>query len=182
MNNLKSNYLETVVPKLVDEFKYKNPHQIPKLVKIQINSGLGLNGQNRVFIQKATDEIRAITGQHPVLTMAKKSVAGFKVREGMPLGLSVTLRSEKMYAFLERFIKIVLPRIRDFRGLDPNNFDKYGNYNMGISEQLVFPEIDYDNVEQRRGFNITIVTTGKNSRESFYLLKELGLPFAKTEE
>lgn len=181
MNNLKSNYLETVVPKLVDEFKYKNPHQIPKLVKIQINSGLGLNGQNRVFIQKATDEIRAITGQHPVLTMAKKSVAGFKVREGMPLGLSVTLRSEKMYAFLERFIKIVLPRIRDFRGLDPNNFDKYGNYNMGISEQLVFPEIDYDNVEQRRGFNITIVTSAKNSVEGRYLLQELGFPFAKTQ-
>jgi large subunit ribosomal protein L5 len=181
MNNLKSSYLETVVPKLVDEFKYKNPHQVPKLVKIHINSGLGLNGQNRVFIQKATDEIRAITGQHPVLTMAKQSVAGFKVREGMPLGLSVTLRREKMYAFLERFIKVVLPRIRDFRGLNPNNFDKYGNYNMGISEQLVFPEIDYDSVEQRRGFNITIVTSAKTPVEGRYLLQELGFPFAKTQ-
>jgi len=180
MGNLKNDYLKGVVPKLVDEFKYKNQHQIPKLEKIQINSGLGLNGQNRVFVQKAIDEIRAITGQHPVLRMAKQSVAGFKVREGMPLGLTVTLRREKMYDFLERFIKIVLPRIRDFRGLDPNNFDKDGNYNLGLSEQLVFPEIDYDNVEQRRGFNVTIVTTAKNAVEGRFLLQELGFPFSKS--
>jgi large subunit ribosomal protein L5 len=179
MSNLKKDYLEVVVPKLVNEFKYSNIHQIPKIEKIQVSAGLGLNASNRVFLQKATEEIRQITGQHPVLTMSKNSIAGFKIREGMPLGLTVTLRKEKMYAFLEKFIKLVLPRIRDFRGLNPKNFDKHGNYNLGISEQLVFPEIDYDSVEQRRGFNITIVTTAKNSTESFFLLKELGVPFAK---
>ena len=181
MSNLKNDYLSKVVPKLLEEFKYENKHQIPKIEKIQISAGLGLNAQNRVFLQKATEELRLITGQQPILTSAKKSVAGFKIREGMPLGLTVTLRREKMYAFLEKFIHLVLPRIRDFRGLNPLNFDKDGNYNLGISEQLVFPEIDYDNVEQRRGFNITIVTTAKNSTESFFLLKEVGLPFAKKE-
>ena len=179
MTDLKTHYLEGVVPKLVEEFGYLNKHQIPKLEKIQINSGLGLNAQNRVFLQKATEEIRLITGQHPVLTSSRKSIAGFKIREEMPLGLTVTLRREKMYSFLEKFITLVLPRIRDFRGLNPLNFEKHGNYNLGISEQLVFPEIDYDSVEQRRGFNITIVTTAKNSTESFFLLKELGVPFAK---
>jgi large subunit ribosomal protein L5 len=179
MTNLKSHYLEVVTPKLVEEFKFSNKHQIPKLEKIQVSMGLGLNAQNRIFLQKATEEIRVITGQHPVLTSARKSIAGFKIREGMPLGLTVTLRREKMYAFLERFINLVLPRIRDFRGLNPTNFDKHGNYNLGISEQLVFPEIDYDSVEQRRGFNITIVTTAKNPAEGYFLLKELGVPFAK---
>ena len=127
----------------------------------------------------AVDDMTRISGQKPVVTLARKSIAGFKIREGMPLGLTVTLRREKMYAFLEKFIKIVLPRIRDFRGLTTTNFDRYGNYNLGISEQLVFPEIDYDTVEQRRGFNITIVTSAKNNQESFFLLKELGVPFKK---
>jgi large subunit ribosomal protein L5 len=179
MNNLKDHYLKVVVPKLSEQFQYKNIHQIPKIEKIHINAGLGLNAQNRVFLQKATEEIRLITGQQPILKNAKKSIAGFKVRQGMPLGLTVTLRREKMYSFLERFIKLTLPRIRDFRGLKPNTFDKFGNYNIGISEQLVFPEIDFDSVDQRRGFNITIVTTATNSQESFFLLKELGVPFAK---
>ena len=178
-SNLKNDYLNVVIPKLQEEFQYKNKHQLPKLVKITINSGLGQNGQNRVYLQKATEEIRAISGQQPILTLAKKSVAGFKVREGMPLGLTVTLRREKMYAFLEKFIKVVLPRIRDFRGLDPNNFDKHGNYNLGITEQLIFPEIDYDNVEQRRGFNITIVTSAKTANEGKFLLQVLGFPFKK---
>jgi large subunit ribosomal protein L5 len=178
-SNLKNDYLNVVIPKLQEEFQYKNKHQLPKLVKITINSGLGQNGQNRVYLQKATEEIRAISGQHPILTLAKKSVAGFKVREGMPLGLTVTLRREKMYAFLEKFIKVVLPRIRDFRGLNPNNFDKHGNYNLGVTEQLIFPEIDYDNVEQRRGFNITIVTSAKTANEGRFLLQELGFPFKK---
>ena len=182
MSNLKNEYINIVIPKLQKEFDYKNVHQIPKIEKIQVSCGLGLNAQNRTILQKATEEIRLITGQHPILTIAKDSIAGFKIREGMPLGLTVTLRREKMYAFLEKFIKLVLPRIRDFRGLNPNNFDKFGNYNLGISEQLVFPEIDYDSVEQRRGFNITIVTTAKNSKESFYLLQQLGLPFAKNEK
>ena len=179
MNNLKEHYLKTVVPKLVEEFQYKNVHQIPKIEKIHINCGLGLNASNRVFLQKATEEIRVITGQQPILRNAKKSIAGFKVRQDMPLGLTVTLRREKMYSFLERFIKLALPRIRDFRGLKPNTFDKHGNYNIGISEQLVFPEIDFDSVDQRRGFNITIVTTAKNQQEGYYLLKELGVPFSK---
>ena len=179
MTNLKEHYLTTVIPKLVDEFKYSNKHQIPKIEKIHISAGLGLNASNRVFLQKAIEEIRLITGQHPILTNSKKSIAGFKIREGMPLGLTVTLRREKMYAFLEKFIKLVLPRIRDFRGLTTTNFDKEGNYNLGIAEQLVFPEIDYDNVDQRRGFNITIVTTAKNAKESLFLLKELGVPFKK---
>jgi large subunit ribosomal protein L5 len=179
MSNLRKEYINNIVPNLLKEFKYSNVHQIPKIEKINISCGLGLNASNRVFLQKATEEIRLITGQQPILTNAKTSIAGFKIREGMPLGLTVTLRREKMYAFLEKFIKLVLPRIRDFRGLNPNNFDKYGNYNLGISEQLVFPEIDYDSVDQRRGFNITIVTTAKNSREAFYLLQQIGLPFSK---
>jgi large subunit ribosomal protein L5 len=179
MSNLKNHYLETVVPNLVKEFQYQNTHQIPKLEKIQVSAGLGLNAQNRVFLQKATEEIRLITGQNPILTTSKKSIAGFKIREGMPLGLTVTLRREKMYAFLETFTKLVLPRIRDFRGLNPSNFDKHGNYNLGITEQLVFPQIDYDSVDQRRGLNITIVTTANNSTEGLFLLKELGVPFSK---
>jgi large subunit ribosomal protein L5 len=179
MSNLKKQYFESVAPKLLGEFEYKNIHQIPKLEKIQVSAGLGLNAQNKVFLQKATEEIRLITGQHPILTKAKNSIAGFKVREGMPLGLTVTLRREKMYAFLERLTKLVLPRIRDFRGLSAKNFDKDGNYNLGISEQLVFPDIDFDTVDQRRGFNITIVTTAKNPKEGFFLLKELGVPFEK---
>lgn len=179
MNNLKTHYLDSVVPSLVKEFAYPNKHQIPKIEKIHVSAGLGLNAGNRVFLQKATEEIRLITGQQPIVTLSRNSIAGFKIREGMPLGLTVTLRREKMYAFLEKFIKLVLPRIRDFRGLNPNNFDKHGNYNIGITEQLVFPEIDYDSVDQRRGFNITIVTTAKNSTEGFFLLKELGVPFAK---
>ncbi len=182
MNNLKNHYFTSVIPKLLEEFKYENIHEIPKLEKIQISSGLGLNAQNRVFLQKAIEEIRIITGQQPIVTNSKKSIAGFKIREGIPLGLTVTLRREKMYSFLERFIKLVLPRIRDFRGLNSTNFDKYGNYNMGISEQLVFPDIDFDSVDQKRGFNITIVTTAKNQQEGFFLLKELGVPFAIREK
>jgi large subunit ribosomal protein L5 len=179
MSNLKKHYLDIVIPNLLKEFQYQNKHEIPKLEKIHVSAGLGLNAQNRVYLQKATEEIRLITGQQPILTISKKSVAGFKIREGMPLGLTVTLRREKMYSFLETFTKLVLPRIRDFRGVNPNNFDKYGNYNLGITEQLVFPQIDYDNVDQRRGLNITIVTTAKNSTEGLFLLKELGVPFAK---
>lgn len=182
MNNLKKEYNEIVISKLEKKFQYQNKHQIPKIEKIIISSGLGLNAQNKNFLQKSIEEIRLITGQQPIVTKAKKSIAGFKIREGMPLGLVVTLRKEKMYAFLEKFIKLVLPRIRDFRGLSPKNFDKYGNYSIGISEQLVFPEIDFDNVEQKRGFNINIVTTAQTEEESYFLLKELGFPFAIPEK
>ena len=178
MNNLKVHYLTNVIPNLIKEFQYQNKHQIPKLEKICVSAGLGLNTQNRVYLQKATEEISLITGQHPILTKSKKSIAGFKIREGVFLGLTVTLRREKMYAFLEKLTKLVLPRIRDFHGVNPNSFDTHGNYNLGITEQLVFPEIDYDSVDQQRGFNITIVTTAKDPREGFFLLKELGLPFS----
>ena len=177
MSDLKSHYLEVVKPKLLNEFKYSNIHEIPKLVKIQINSGLGLNAQNRVYLQKATEEMRLITGQQPILTISKKSIAGFKIREDIPLGLTVTLRREKMYSFLSKFVNLVLPRIRDFRGLNPTNFDKYGNYNLGISEQLVFPEIDYDKVDKIRGMDIVIVTTAKTDVEARALLKNFNIPF-----
>lgn len=181
MTNLKIEYKETIIPKLTEHFKYKNVHQIPKIEKIMVSTALGLNAQNKNYLQKSIEEIRLITGQQPIITKAKKSIAGFKIREGMQLGLKVTLRREKMYSFLEKFIKLTLPRIRDFRGLDSSKFDKYGNYNIGISEQLAFPEIDYDKVDQKRGFNITIVTTSKTLDESFFLLKEFGVPFTNLE-
>lgn len=182
MTNLKKQYKEEVMTQLKEEFRYKNIHQIPKIEKIVISAGLGLNAQNRTYLQNAIEEIRKISGQHPVLTKAKKSISGFKIRQGMPLGLMVTLRNEKMYAFLEKLIKLVFPRIRDFRGVNPNGFDKYGNYNIGLSEQLVFPEIDYDGVEQRRGFNITIVTSANTREEGLFLLSRLGFPFKKIDK
>ncbi len=178
MNNLKKLYQEEVRAYLQKEYSYSNPHQIPKIEKIQISAGLGLNAQNKNYLQRAIEEVRQISGQQPIVTKAKKSVAGFKIREGMPLGLVVTLRKEKMYSFLEKTTKLVFPRIRDFRGLNPNQFDKYGNYHFGITDQLVFPEIDYDNVEQKRGFNISIITTAKNKDEGYSLLKALGFPFS----
>jgi large subunit ribosomal protein L5 len=174
---LKRDYQERIVPELKKQFNYTNVHQIPKLIKINVSCGLGLNGQNNTFLQKSIDELRIITGQQPITTVAKKSIAGFKVRKDMPLGLKTTLRRRKMYAFLTRLIHLVLPRIRDFRGLPTTGFDKYGNYSLGLSEQLVFPEINYDDVDQKRGFNITIVTTAKTPEESFLLLQELGVPF-----
>lgn len=179
MSNLKEKYLNVVIPKLNKEFNYSNVHKIPKIVKIQISSGLGLNAQNKTYLKNTIEEYREITGQHPVLTLAKKSVSGFKVREGMVIGIFVTLRKNKMYSFLEKLIKIVLPRLRDFRGLSINKFDKNGNYNLGIVDQLIFPEINYENIDKQRGFNINIVTSTKNKKESLFLLKELGIPFAK---
>lgn len=179
MANLKLKYQQEVSVKLLEEFEYKNKHQIPKLEKIQISMGLGLKAQNKKYLEKAINEIRLITGQHPLLTKAKKSVAGFKIREGMPLGLVVTLRREKMYDFFEKLIKLVLPRIKDFRGLSVKSFDKRGSYSFGISDQLVFPELNYDDVEEKRGFNITIVTTSNTETETYFLLKHLGFPFAE---
>lgn len=176
--NLKCFYNENVKLQLFKEFNYKNIHQIPKINKIVVSIGLGLQAQNQNFLEKAIEEIRLITGQHPIITKAKQSIAGFKIREDMTLGLMVTLRDEKMYAFLEKLIKLVLPKIRDFRGLKIKQFDNHGNYNLGIFEQLIFPEIDYGAVEQRRGFNINICTTAKTSKEGFFLLKELGFPFS----
>lgn len=176
---LKRQYEEEVVPQLNEQFQYKNRHQIPKILKIKINRGLGTTAQNTKVLQKTINEVRAISGQQPIITTAKKSIAGFKVREEMPLGVTVTLRRDKMYSFLERLINLVLPRIRDFQGLDPKKMDKHGNYNFGINDQLIFPDIEYDQVDQTLGFNITIVTTAKTQQEGLILLKQLGIPFRK---
>lgn len=173
-------YREKVAPALTEKFGYKNPHQLPKIIKIQVNRGLGLAAQNKTILQKSVEELRLITGQQPLVTRAKKSIAGFKIREEMELGVTVTLRKEKMYSFLERLINLVLPRVRDFRGLDDKAFDRFGNYNFGILEQLVFPEISYNIIDQSRGYNITIVTTAKTPAEGFALLDEFGFPFKKS--
>ena len=174
---LKETYNEVVREKLQNQFNYKNSHQIPVLEKITINRGLGLDASNKATLQSTIEEFRVITGQQPVVQKAKKSIAGFKIREGMPLGVSVTLRRTKMYSFLERLIHIVLPRTRDFRGLDPRAFDGNGNYNLGLVEQLIFPEISFEKIDKTRGFTITIVTTAKTNEEGYFLLKELGFPF-----
>ena len=173
---IKAVYENEVVPYLKETFEYKNIHQIPKIEKIQINRGLGIAAQNNKVLQKSIDEIRQITGQQPVVTKATKSIAGFKVREEMPLGVTVTLRGDKMYSFLDRFINIALPRSRDFQGLNPQGFDKFGNYTVGLTEQLLFPEISYDSVDQARGFNITFVTNAKTREAGAMLLREFGLP------
>ena len=174
--NLRLLYKELIFVNLIKQFDYKNTHQVPKLLKVQVNRGLGVDGQNNKTLQKSIEEVRLITGQQPILTKAKKSIAGFKVREEMVLGITVTLRNKKMYAFLEKLIHIVLPRIRDFRGLSLKGFDRNGNYNFGLKEQLVFPEISYENVDQIKGFNISIVTTAKTKNEGIALLKEFGFP------
>jgi large subunit ribosomal protein L5 len=175
--DIKKSYKEKIISLMSEEFCYKNVHQVPKIVKINVSSGLGLNAQNKTFLQKAIDEFRIITGQQPAITKAKKSIAGFKIRKDMLVGLKVTLRREKLYSFLTRLIHLVFPRIRDFRGFSINGFDQFGNYNLGLSEQLVFPEISYDSVDQKRGFNITIVTTAKNNKEAYFLLQKIGFPF-----
>jgi large subunit ribosomal protein L5 len=169
-------YKETIIKNLNQKFNYKNIHQVPKIIKIQVNRGLGIDAQNNSILKKSVDEFRVITGQQPVITKAKKSIAGFKVREDMTLGVTVTLRGEKMFSFLEKLIHLVLPRIRDFRGLTSKGFDRDGNFNFGLREQLVFPEISYDTVDQTRGFNITIVTTANTKEEGIALLKEFGFP------
>nr|YP_010471312.1 50S ribosomal protein L5 [Sargassum confusum]AZJ16089.1 50S ribosomal protein L5 [Sargassum confusum]UVF63270.1 50S ribosomal protein L5 [Sargassum confusum] len=177
--NLKFLYKDLIFHNLIKQFNYRNNHQVPKLVKIQINRGLGGDGQNNKILQKSIEEIRIITGQHPIITKAKNSIAGFKVREEMILGVTVTLRNKKMYAFLEKLIHLVLPRIRDFRGLSLKGFDRNGNYNFGLKEQLVFPEINYENIDQIRGLNISIVTTAKTKSEGVALLKEFGFPLSE---
>ena len=172
-------YAEEVVPALEKKFGYKNPMEVPRLVKIVISSGLGDIKDNSKSIQMAVNEIKQITGQQPILCKAKKSVANFKVREGMNIGIKVTLRGDRMYEFYDKFVSIALPRVRDFRGLSANSFDGKGNYNMGIKEQLIFPEIQYDQVEKIRGMDICFVTTAKTDEEARELLRALGMPFKK---
>jgi large subunit ribosomal protein L5 len=175
--SLKELYDNEVVPKLVETFKYKNKFQVPKLEKIVLNMGLGAAIQNIKLIDSAQEELKAISGQAPVVTRAKKSVSAFKVREGMPIGCMVTLRQKRMYDFFERLVNIALPRVRDFRGVSGKAFDGMGNYTLGVKEQIIFPEIDYDKIDSLKGMNITIVTTAKTNEEGKELLKLLGMPF-----
>ena len=175
--DLKSLYKQKIVPSLIEEFGYKNIEQVPKLVKISVNRGVGEASKNSKELDTSIGELRLIVGQQPTTNKAKKSVAGFKIRDGMSIGTSVTLRNEQMYNFLTKLIHIVLPRIRDFSGINPNGFDGRGNYNIGLKEQLIFPEISYDDVNQLRGLDISIVTTAKTDEEGRALLKSFGMPF-----
>jgi len=174
---LKTRYKEVIVPQLIEQFQYKNVHQVPKLLKVNVNRGLGEASQNAKALESSLREIAVITGQKPVVTRAKKAIAGFKIRQGMPVGIMVTLRAERMYAFVERLINLALPRIRDFRGVSPKSFDGRGNYTLGIREQLIFPEVDYDSIDQIRGMDISIVTTANTDEEGHALLKAMGMPF-----
>jgi large subunit ribosomal protein L5 len=174
---LKTFYTEKVVPKLMEQFEYENIHQVPKLVKVTVNRGLGEASQNAKALEASVAELATITGQRPVVTRAKKAIAGFKIRQGMPVGTMVTLRSDRMYAFLNRLINLTLPRIRDFRGVSSRSFDGRGNYTLGLKEQLIFPEIEYDSIDQIRGMDVTIVTSAHTDEEGRALLKELGMPF-----
>ena len=178
VNRIKAYYNETVIPALVKKFNYENVNQVPRLEKITINSGLGDVKDNAKSIQQAQEELKLIAGQKPVLTVAKKSVANFKVREGQSIGMKVTLRGKRMYEFFDKFVSIALPRVRDFRGVSKKSFDGRGNYSMGVKEQLIFPEISYDQVEKIRGFDICFTTTAKTDEEARELLAMLGMPFA----
>jgi large subunit ribosomal protein L5 len=176
-DSLKALYLEKVVPKLMEQFQYQNVHQVPKVIKVTMNRGLGEAAQNAKAMEASISEIGIITGQKPVVTRAKKAIAGFKIRQGMPVGIMVTLRADRMYSFLNRLINLSLPRIRDFRGVSPKSFDGRGNYTLGLREQLIFPEVEYDSVDQVRGMDISIITTAQTDEEGRALLKELGMPF-----
>nr|YP_009395224.1 ribosomal protein L5 [Bryothamnion seaforthii]ARW63992.1 ribosomal protein L5 [Bryothamnion seaforthii] len=176
-NSLKQIYEEKIFPELLQEFQYVNIHEVPKLIKITLNRGIGEAAQNTKAIDKSLEEFASITGQKPIITKTKKSIAGFKIRDNMPIGLKVTLRKEKMYDFLNKLINLSLPRIRDFRGINPKQFDGRGNYNIGLKEQVIFPEIDYEKIDKIRGLNITIVTTANTDREGLALLKKFGMPF-----
>jgi large subunit ribosomal protein L5 len=174
---LKERYHKEVAPAIAKEFGIKNPMAVPRLEKIVVNMGMGEAIANAKILDTAADEVRAIVGQKPVITKAKKSIASFKLRQGMPIGVMVTLRGDRMYEFLDRLVSIALPRVRDFRGVSPKAFDGRGNYTIGVREQLIFPEIDFNKVEKMRGMNISIVTTAHNDEQARALLKNLGMPF-----
>jgi large subunit ribosomal protein L5 len=174
---LKERYHKEVAPAIAKEFGIKNPMAVPRLEKIVDNMGMGEAIANAKILDTAADEVRAIVGQKPVITKAKKSIASFKLRQGMPIGVMVTLRGDRMYEFLDRLVSIALPRVRDFRGVSPKAFDGRGNYTIGVREQLIFPEIDFNKVEKMRGMNISIVTTARNDEQARALLKSLGMPF-----
>ncbi|MDV6376408.1 50S ribosomal protein L5 [Deinococcus arenicola] len=179
MQQLKEKYNETVKPAMMQQFGYSSVMAVPRIEKIVVNEGLGSAKEDSKAIDKAAKELGLITLQKPIITKAKKSISNFKLRQGMPVGIKVTLRGERMYVFLEKLINIGLPRIRDFRGINPNAFDGRGNYNLGIKEQLIFPEITYDMVDKVRGMDITIVTSAKTDEEARALLQGMGLPFRK---
>ena len=174
---LKERYHKEVAPAIAKEFGIKNPMAVPRLEKIVVNMGMGEAIANAKILDTAADEVRAIVGQKPVITKAKKSIASFKLRQGMPIGVMVTLRGDRMSEFLDRLVSIALPRVRDFRGVSPKAFDGRGNYTIGVREQLIFPEIDFNKVEKMRGMNISIVTTARNDEQARALLRSLGMPF-----
>lgn len=177
MARLKEFYVKEVAPALIKEFKYKNKMQAPKLVKIVLNMGIGDAIQNIKLLENAAQELAMIVGQKAVITKARKSIATFKLRQGMPIGCTVTLRQDRMYEFFDRLVNVAVPRIRDFRGISPKSFDGRGNFSMGIKEQFIFPELDYDKIEKVTGMNITIVTSAKTDNEARELLKRMGVPF-----
>jgi len=179
MARLKELYLKTVVPALTKEFDYKNPMAVPKIEKISLNVGMGEATQNSKLIDGAVNELTAIAGQKPVITKARKSIAAFKLRENMPIGCAVTLRGDRMYEFLDRLVNVALPRVRDFRGVSTKSFDGRGNYTLGLKDQLIFPEIDYNKVDKTKGMNISITTTARTDAEGQALLKHMGMPFSK---
>jgi large subunit ribosomal protein L5 len=174
---LKERYQKEVAPAIAKEFGIKNPMAIPRVKKVVLNMGMGEAIANAKILDTATEELRTITGQKPVITKAKKSIASFKLRQGMPIGVMVTLRGDRMFEFLDRFVSIALPRVRDFRGVSPKAFDGRGNYTIGVREQLIFPEIDFNKVDKLRGMNITIITSARNDEQARALLKGLGMPF-----
>jgi large subunit ribosomal protein L5 len=180
MARLQDSYRNDVVPQLMTDFQYSNVMQVPKVTKIVVNIGLGEAVQNARALEAAVGDLTMIAGQKPVVTRAKKSIAAFKLRAGMPIGAMVTLRGPRMYEFLDRLVSVSLPRIRDFRGVSPNSFDGRGNYTLGLRDQIMFPEIDYDKIDKTRGLEVSIVTTARNDEEGRRLLTLMGMPFAKT--
>jgi large subunit ribosomal protein L5 len=179
MSRLREFYKSEAMPALIKQFDYKNVMAVPKLVKINVNMGLGEAIANAKVLDVAAEELAAITGQRPVITKARKSIAAFKLRQGMPIGVTVTLRGDRMYEFFDRLVNVALPRVRDFRGVATRAFDGRGNYTVGLRDQLIFPEIDYGKADKARGMNITFVTTAKSDDEAYELLKLMGMPFAK---
>jgi len=179
MKTLKERYQKEIIPGLMKEFKFKNINQVPKLTKIVINRGVGEVTQNAKAMEIATAELTLIAGQKAAITKAKKSIATFKIRAGMPIGCKVTIRGDRMFSFMDKLVNISLPKIRDFRGVNPKSFDGNGNYSMGITEQLIFPEVDYDKIDKIRGMDITICTSAQNDKEARSLLEAIGIPFRK---
>jgi len=182
MSRLREFYKNEAVPALTRQFQYKNVMAVPRLVKINVNMGLGEAIANAKILDTATEELAAITGQRPVVTKAKKSIAAFKLRQGMPIGVTVTLRGDRMYEFFDRLVNATLPRVRDFRGIPSRSFDGRGNFTLGLRDQLIFPEVDYGKVDKARGMNITIVTTAETDDEAYALLHLMGMPFARKEQ